>query len=261
MLNEGYSSYDLLRVAAHFRRSELEQDLHSRLNGLVADGPFRGMRCLPSAHASTLSPKLLGTYEREIQNDLMKLAYSIDSFLDVGCAEGYYTTGLSLVPNISKVVGVDINEHSLEAARKMAALNGAAHKCAFKANIEDALAMLTGATLIMIDVDGSEINVLDKIFQCSTENLLRRSSFLIETDYHQNGASNKQDIIDKLQRSGFELTKEIKQDPVQRISAFAAKQTHSYLDLAIYGLEGRPLSQSWLLFNRGAQNMQATRQY
>jgi len=140
----------------------------------------------------------------------MKLAYSTDSFLDVGCAEGYYTTGLSLIPNISKVVGVGINENSLEAARKMATLNEVAHKCAFKTNVEVALAMLTGSTLVMIDVDGSEINVLDKIFTCSTDDLLRRSSFLIETDYHQNGASNKQDIIDKLQQSGFELAKEIK---------------------------------------------------
>jgi len=92
----------------------------------------------------------------------------------------------------------------------MATLNEVAHKCAFKTNVEVALAMLTGSTLVMIDVDGSEINVLDKIFTCSTDDLLRRSSFLIETDYHQNGASNKQDIIDKLQQSGFELAKEIK---------------------------------------------------
>jgi len=129
LLSNGASTYDLLRIAAHFRRLELEKELYSRLNGIVADGPFKGMSYLPSAHASTLSPKLTGTYEKEIQEDLLTIANKVNSFLDIGCAEGYYTTALALIPSISYVVGVDINNESLRAAQKLADLNKVLEKC------------------------------------------------------------------------------------------------------------------------------------
>jgi hypothetical protein len=38
---------------------------------------------------------MLGTYEKEIQADLMGLAAGARTFLNIGCADGYYTTGLA----------------------------------------------------------------------------------------------------------------------------------------------------------------------
>jgi methylase of polypeptide subunit release factors len=87
------------------------------------------MSCLPSAHASALSPKLTGTYEKEIQDDLLAIANTVNSFLDIGCAEGYYATGLALIPSISCAVGVDINNESLRAAQNLADLNKVSKKC------------------------------------------------------------------------------------------------------------------------------------
>ena len=248
LLSNGGSTYDLLRIAAHFRRLELEKQLYSHLNGIVADGPFKGMSYLPSAHASTLSPKLTGTYEKEIQDDLLTIANSVNSFLDIGCAEGYYTTGLALMPNISYVVGVDINNESLRAAQILADLNKVSKKCFFTTRIDQAVNRLSGRSLIMIDVDGSEIDVIQNIFACVSEELLRMSYFLIETDYHSSGNSNRNEIINEFQMRGCKVLKEIKQDPSERISTVAQKYTQSFLDLAIYGMEGRPANQSWLIF-------------
>ena len=239
----------MLRVAAHFRRLELENNLYSNLNGVIVDGPFKGMSYLPSAHASTLTPKLLGIYEKEIQSDLLAIAKSVDSFLDVGCAEGYYTTGLALLQNIKSVVGIDIKDESLMAASHLAAVNHVNHKTYFTSTIESALKRLVGRTLMMIDVDGSEIEVIKEIFRFTPKELLVSTSFIVETDYHEDGRSNKSEILTEFHSKDFELTKEIEQDPSCRISETSRSYTQSFLDLAILGMEGRPMNQSWLILN------------
>ena len=37
-------------------------------------------------------------------------------FLDIGCAKGYYTTGVAVKSDIPKVIGIDINAAALTAA-------------------------------------------------------------------------------------------------------------------------------------------------
>jgi len=44
MLQKGCSSRDLLRVAAHHRRMDLERNLQAELNGIIALGPFKGLK-------------------------------------------------------------------------------------------------------------------------------------------------------------------------------------------------------------------------
>jgi len=92
----------------------------------------------------------------------------------------------------------------------------------------------------MIDVDGSEIDVIRSIFTCDNEETLKQSYFFIETDYDSSGNSNRNSIIDEFGIRGFRMRKEIKQNPLERISCIAQKYTQSFLDLAIYGMEGRP---------------------
>ena len=247
-LKHGHSSYDLLRVAAHFRRLELEQALYSHLKGMIVDGPFMGMKLLPNAHSSTLCPKLLGTYEAEVQADIIRLSNGVDSFLNIGCAEGYYTTALSLMAGIKRVSGVDINPNSLNAARAMAEINNTSNKCLFISDIQSALQALTGKLLTMIDVDGSELKVIDDLLSCISNGFSEALHILIETDFLPTGESNKLAIIKRFLANGFRLSKEISQNPTKRMSPYATTLTKSFLDLSIYGLEGRPINQSWLIF-------------
>jgi len=250
LLTQGCSTYDLLRLAAHFRRTELEKNLHSVLKGKIADGPFKDMYYLDGAYSSTLAPKLLGTYEKEIQEDLIRIAKQVKCFLDIGCAEGYYTTGLALAANITSVIGVDVDLQALEASKKCADINSVSDKCFFTTDIRTSLAKLKENSLIMIDVDGSEISVIKEIFAHCNQEILGATQFIVETDYNKDGTSNKYLIIEEFKQQGFTVAKVLSQDPVNRISKIAQKYTKSFLDLAIYGLEERPADQCWLILNK-----------
>ena len=74
---------------------------------------------------------MLGTYEKEIQSDLMGFAADARTFLNIGCAEGYYTTGLAVCADLQQVVGVDVDQRALQAAIAYAQLNGVNHQCRF----------------------------------------------------------------------------------------------------------------------------------
>lgn len=252
LLRQGNSAYEILRYAANVRRLELESRLYSALNGTVADGPFCGMKYIREAHQSVLAPKLLGTYEKEIQPELLEMVNSADAFLDIGCAEGYYTTGIARFARPSCVVGVDVNRNSLEAASLMATMNQVDQKCVFVDAIVDAVPHVFGKAVVMIDVDGSELMVIHEFFTAVASVAVRNASyeFIVETDYCSNGSSNRSEIIKAFQGFGYPLDKEIYQDPSLRISGVPNSLTRSFLDLAICGMEGRPSDQSWLIFKR-----------
>jgi len=251
MIDDGASTYDVLRLAVHFRRQEMEATLFSHLNGFVDDGPFKGMSYLPYSHGSTLLPKLLGSYEKELQEDITQIASTVENFLDIGCAEGYYTTGIALMPGIKRVYGVDINREALESASAMAGLNSVGHKCSFFENIEEALSDITGKTMILIDVDGNEVETISRLGSSMDGIILRNAKIIVETDFTSDRRkySNKAQIIEAMNKIGFIPIKEIYQDPTKRISKAARKYTESFMDLVIQGFEGRRLNQSWILFN------------
>ena len=84
------------------------------------DGSFKGVMHAEKAFGSTLSPKITGTYEAELVHEIIPILPGKSCFLDIGCAEGYYTTGVAVKSDILEVIVVDIDA---------AALNGVDHKC------------------------------------------------------------------------------------------------------------------------------------
>ena len=248
LLAAGANSHDVLVVAAHFRRLELERWLVNRLDGQIASGPFQGLQYPKQAHASTLAPKLLGTYEKEIQADLLTLAAASRTFLDIGCAEGYYTTGLAARAGLQQVVGVDSNQEALQAAAAAARANGVDHRCRFFPDLQQALAWLSQIDLLLIDVDGAELAVLDSLFRHSPAGALTGTTLVIETDFHADGRSNRTEIIARLANEGFEIQAERMQSIHNRFCELSQLGFNpSFFDRCLLGLEGRPSDQSWLI--------------
>ncbi len=93
---------------------------------IVANGPFRGLK-YPSLHTfgSALFPKLLGSYESELQSILHELLHNdYSTVVDIGCGEGYYAVGLALRLSRAEIWAFDTDLRARELCAGMAKLNG-----------------------------------------------------------------------------------------------------------------------------------------
>jgi len=76
------------------------------------------------AVGSTIPPKLLGTYEKELHKIVERLCHrEYSEVLDIGCAEGYYAVGLGLRLPKAQIFAFDIDSHALELCLRMARAN------------------------------------------------------------------------------------------------------------------------------------------
>ena len=247
IIEGGVRPNDLLRIALAFRRSELEATMLKQYGGRVLSGPFAGMRHHGNACGTLLAPKLVGTYEIEIAQKIVDLALDADVFIDVGCAEGWYVCGVALLSSSCKLIGIDVNALALRAAEQLAELNGVSGRCKFLPSLGDVEIAVSQKLFVLIDVDGSEIKVLDSLFE--NKAILNSSiiHFVVESDYRDDGSSNEGDIVDFMEKRGAQLVEIVRQSRSVR-HEMVPNITVSHLDLAVLTIEGRPLTQSWLIF-------------
>ena len=78
---------------------------------------------------------------------------------------GLYTTGVAVKSEVRQIIGVGINPAALAAAAKSASLNGVGHKCVFFSKLGQAIDNVTSNPLILIDVEGDELLVMNRLFQ------------------------------------------------------------------------------------------------
>lgn len=148
----------------------------------VLHGPFAGMK-YPSlaASGSTLYPKLLGSYENELQSIIEACCqYPYTEVIDIGCAEGYYAVGFALRQKEARILAYDTNEFARSRCLEMARLNGVTHQLTIKESCtaeELGSFPFQGRTLIICDCEGYERHLFNQ------DNLanLKNCDVLIET--------------------------------------------------------------------------------
>src|SRR6266851_9749367 len=96
----------------------------------VQSGPFEGMRYLPELLTSkkairyALLPKILGCYESQLHDVLRQVSgRNYHKVVNIGCAEGYYAVGLSLLLPDACVFAFDIDQDARFLCQGMARLN------------------------------------------------------------------------------------------------------------------------------------------
>lgn len=141
---------------------------------VVRSGPFAGMR-YPSGSASEvdlLASKVLGVYEQEIAPDFSP---GVLTFVDVGCAEGYYAVGMAVANPRLTTYAFDIAPSARRLCRRIAALNGVGDRV----NVERRFSLdgidMDGA-LMLCDIEGAE----GELFDPSLVAQLRRARVVIE---------------------------------------------------------------------------------
>jgi ribosomal protein L11 methylase PrmA len=166
--------------------------------GEVLHGPFAGMKYPQggSAFGSMYFPKILGSYEREIQEWIFEaLQNKYDLVIDIGCAEGYYAVGFASSSQQFKVVACDSDHKALKATKKMAKVNGVGGQisCIRPCTPRDLQNLVSGRKcLIISDCEGYE----KQLFDTEVVAELVRSDVIIET--HESAGI---DIHDNLRRA------------------------------------------------------------
>jgi precorrin-6B methylase 2 len=149
---------------------------------IVADGPFRGLR-YPAAKSfcGALLPKLLGSYESELQTVLagmLRTGYS--TIVDIGCAEGYYAVGLARALPQVEVYAFDTDPEAKQMCLKMAKLNGVTDRVHMGGLCDEEVLKslpLGDHALILSDCEGYE----GTLFNARMAEFLRKHDVIIET--------------------------------------------------------------------------------
>jgi hypothetical protein len=130
-------------------------------------GPLAGMRYIGASHGSVLVPKLLGTYEIEIQRDWVALAKSaVGRVVDVGAGEGYYAIGTLFLNENTRVLAFESDPKARDLCRLLACRNKVEHRFSIQGHcgaesLLEALHTQPTALLIM-DVEGAEGELLSE---------------------------------------------------------------------------------------------------
>jgi len=200
----------------------------------VRHGPFRGLK-YPAGKSvgSMLVPKLLGSYERELQPLLARLAArDYSEIVDVGCAEGYYAVGLARMFARARVFAFDTNAEGLRLCRLMAEANGVADRLT-TGSFCDAAALqnlpLTRRALVISDCEGYE----QHLFNPDTVRKLAGHDVLIEVH----------DLVDitisARLRAVFSSTHQL--EVIASVDDIHKAQTYEYPELAAFSLAERKL--------------------
>lgn len=160
----------LIRCARGLRRRRtrvlVEQVITNlKKRSIVQKGRFAGMRYASiEAACSAILPKLLGTYEAELDPVFETLfSRKYDSIVDVGCAEGYYAIGLALRFVGCPVFAFDTDLRARELCRDNAVLNKVENQVSIQGTIKanELASMCRGKrNLIICDCEGYEDNLL-----------------------------------------------------------------------------------------------------
>jgi hypothetical protein len=167
----------------------------------VLNGPFKGMRYPEAASTgSTLVPKLLGSYERELHG---LIAYTLNqpytAIVDIGCAEGYYAVGLGMHLINAAIHAFDTDAGARNLCLQMARFNGVAERLVLRDLCDEQalLALKLGSrALVISDCEGYEA----QLFTPTVAGFLSAHDVLIEVhDAHDS------EVADRL-RATFENT-------------------------------------------------------
>lgn len=142
----------------------MSQQVAQATNLVVQAGPFEELRYIPASVGSSLSPKLLGSYEAELHPLIQSFrGRGYRRIINLGCGEGYYAVGLArMLPGVP-VFAFDADPGAQDLCRQLATLNGVSErvKVAGECRPADLAPLIIPKTLIFCDVEGNELKLLD----------------------------------------------------------------------------------------------------
>jgi predicted RNA methylase len=155
-------------------------------------GIFTGLRWPRMIYVgSVFAPKILGTYELEIQAIFAKLAGETKAsfFIDIGAAEGYFAVGAALINPQLKIIAFEQQQAAHEHIRELATLNSVSERIEICGEFDLSALKdrdLGERPLVLMDVEGAEATLIDESFA----NRFADASLIVEVhDFASPGVS------------------------------------------------------------------------
>jgi hypothetical protein len=126
------------------------------------------MRYGASAHGSVYIPKLLGIYERELEDRIEEaIALDLERVVVVGAAEGFYAVGMAMRCPRARVLAFEMDPDAQRALASTAGLNGVDGRLEVSGRCDrtSLLAAIQGGSgaLVVCDAEGAEAMLLDPL--------------------------------------------------------------------------------------------------
>jgi hypothetical protein len=241
------------RLRAGFQREIGARQLSTwyvdRHGSLVRSGPFAGLR-YPRRSARLvdhLVPKLLGSYELELQPAITSaLGAGPSTFVDIGCADGYYAVGVALAAPSTVVHAFDLDAVARRLCRRLARHNRVAGRVSVRGYCrpETLRQLPLENAFVLSDCEGGEV----ELFSTETVSLLGTTTVLVEL-HEITGDGHGVHAESKL-RARFESTHDV------RMFVSGPRDPRAYPELtdlessaqAIAVDEFRPGTMKWALF-------------
>lgn len=153
-----FNHFDRISDKILFLKSEI------RIQG----GPFEGLHYLSRSVGSLLLPKILGSYELELQDVIEGLPH-FDLGLDIGAAEGYYAVGLLRKGTCDRMIAWEMTSEGQALMAELAKSNGVSDRITIEGtcspeSLSKALKEAKGKKILMVvDCEGYEGELLESI--------------------------------------------------------------------------------------------------
>jgi hypothetical protein len=131
---------------------------------VVRSGPFVGIAYAVAPVGDNLIPKLLGTYELELHDEIERmLALQPSRVINIGCAEGYYAVGLARRLPQAEIIASDLSPTAIQACAELARVNGVTDSVKTVGGLSaERLNELCGNDcLLLVDCEGCEFTILN----------------------------------------------------------------------------------------------------
>ncbi len=237
--------FQIFTIAVQIRRMGIVHMLLQAHDGIVASGPFAGMKVLPEViwGDGNLPPMLLGCYEAELHPAIAQaVARNPTVVVNIGAAEGYYAVGLARLLPQARVFAFESNQKGQDICRRAAAANRLGSRLTVAGTCEiDSLRRVlpqTGRSLLIVDCEGAEVELLhparvpetlhcDMIIECH-DFAKANATQILRTRF-----SDSHDVVDVVEGP---------RDPSQ----FASMRSWQSIDRWLAINEQRPVAMNWL---------------
>ena len=154
-------------IPPKYRPRQLTRRIATKqVNGKVMSGPFRELNYINQSVCGQPWPGLLGTYEKELHDQIYRLASSSPSYvINIGAGVGYYAVGIAYMVPQTHVVAFETNPKGRQLIGQLAKINGVQDRVEIEGhcNPQSLLNVLStyDTTWMLVDIEGYEQHLLD----------------------------------------------------------------------------------------------------